>query len=105
MNNTATEIIESLRKDLVSVQKQRTLLQSYLDLGGNDDFLSINDDNYGNGGEEIIRLYDDCVGLIEHTLLNAEQNYEINKAFLADKLNFYRITESLASIVMPNVFG
>lgn len=105
MTTTTYEFVDNLRKDLMSLQKQKTLLQSYLDLGGDDHFLSINDDNYGEKGKEVIRLYDDCIALLEHTLNNAEEGYQINKTFLADKLELYEITEYLASIVMPNVFA
>ena len=99
-----TAIVDSLSQDFMLVKKKQSLLQSYLDLGGDDNFFSINNDNYANGGEEIIRLYHDCATLIEHSLKDAEEGCQLDKTFLADKLSFYNIEEYLAQSVMPNTF-
>jgi hypothetical protein len=101
---TATEIVDSLRQDFMLVKKKQSLLQSYLDLGGDDNFFSINNDYYASGGEEVIRLLDNCATLIKHSLKDAEEGCQLDKTFLADKLYFYNIEEYLAQSVIPNTF-
>jgi hypothetical protein len=103
MTNT-TEIVDSLGQDFMLVEKKKALLQSYLDLGGDDNFFSINNDYYASGGEEVIRLLDDCATLIKHSLKDAEEGCQLDKTFLAEKLSFYNIEEYLAQAVMPNTF-
>ena len=101
---TTTEVVKSLRQDLRLVEKKKALLQLYLDSGGDNNFFSINNDNYASGGEEVVRLLGDCAALIEHCLKDAEEGCQLDKTFLADKLYFYNIEEYLAQSVMPNVF-
>lgn len=100
---TTATIIESLNEDLKAIEKKIVLLRAYVDLGGSDEFLSINNDEYGSGGEEVIRFYHDCASLIEHCLKDVENGNEVNKQFLMEKLAFYDIEMDLAKSAMPNV--
>lgn len=99
------EVVENLRKDLMLLEKNKSLLQSYLNLGGDNNFFSINNDQFGSGGEEVIKLFSQCILLIEHCLENADEGSKINKKFMFEKLDLYDIEECLAKCVMPNVFN